>query len=107
MKIWGHPLHPYPYGGSLYHWATWGILFPLTTLAAFGLTMETIAVAILFLGGWEDTLYFWLQGQQPPKDLPLLTVTPTRKLLFFANGASLLTTAWIVWVVMTFLPSAG
>lgn len=85
-----------------YHWATWAFLFPVMTFVSFGVSWTFLVAILLFLGGWEDILYFWLQGKRVPRDIDWLPFTPNSTALYARAlsmlGLSLATlTAVILW----------
>jgi len=79
---------PGPYA-DMYHVALWALLFPATTLTAFGLSRKSLYSFLLFLGGWEDILYFWLQLKSVPQEIEWLPFTPTDVHLYARALASL------------------
>ena len=93
LDIWSHPNYkrfppswPTAYSIDMYLLATWFILFPITTVIAFGLFTKTTAlIGLMFLGGWEDVLYYWLQGKRVPEKIEWLPLTPSDKALYMRS----------------------
>ena len=52
----------------LYWSATWGVLFPVTTLLAFRRN-AWLPILAMVVGGWEDILFYWIQGVPVPPRL--------------------------------------
>ena len=77
-----------------YHAATFLFLVPLTTLAVF--RRRALTPLLLFLGGWEDLLYFWFQGRSVPASLPWIPGNPSDLALF---ARALLALAVAVWLL--------
>ncbi len=51
-----------PSANTYYYWiATWDVLFPLASLLAFR-GHAWLPISAQVLGGWEDILFYWIQG---------------------------------------------
>ncbi len=76
---------PHPLAGSQdigFFWiAAWYIIFPLTTLFVFRRHWWLPLAAVLF-AGWEDVLFYWIQGVPVPQHLPWLAPYMTDALLY-------------------------
>ena len=65
---------------DIYWTATWKVVFPITTILAFR-RHAWLPLLAFALGGWEDILFFWIQGVPVPATTPWLTSTPTAALV--------------------------
>jgi hypothetical protein len=87
---------------GLYWTATWWALFPVTTLLAFR-KHAWLPILALLIGGWEDILFYWIQGGAVPAQTPWLVLTPTATLLYVRAGTFLGVS--LVGAVLIRLPS--
>ena len=98
VNIWAQPGYTRLWSKYLdvYLLATWWILFPVTTYAAFGLSWASVFVAVMFLSGWEDVLYFWLQRKPVPRTIDWLPLTPTSWHLYARAAGGLVVLALVL-----------
>ncbi len=61
--------------------ATWWVLFPIATFLAFR-RHAWLPILALGIGGWEDIMFYWIQGRGVPATLAYLPQTPTAELLY-------------------------
>ena len=66
---------------DVYLAATWWVMFPITTLLVFR-RHTWLPLLALAIGGWEDILFYWIQGRAVPPLLGYLPQTPTAELLY-------------------------
>ena len=70
---------------------TWDVLFPITSMLAFR-RWGWLPILAVWLGGWEDVLFYWVQGHAVPRDVSYLFLTPTDTVLYLRALAFLITT---------------
>ncbi len=66
---------------DVYWISTWWVLFPLTSLLIFR-RHAWLPILALGIAGWEDVLFFWVQGRAVAAALPWLPQTPTAEALY-------------------------
>ncbi len=66
---------------DVYWISTWWVLFPVTTIAVFR-RHAWLPILALAVAGWEDILFYWVQGQPVPAALAYLPQTPTAGVLY-------------------------
>ena len=84
---------------QLYWNATWYVLFPIVTLLIFR-RHAWLPILALWLGGWEDILFFWIQGLPVPPVTSWILLAPTREILYLK--ATLFLLASIVIEILYF-----
>src|SRR5439155_26057166 len=83
---------------DIYWTATWKVVFPITTILAFR-RHAWLPLLAFALGGWEDILFFWIQGVPVPATTPWLTSTPTAALVHLRSA--LFPIAWMAGTVVS------
>ncbi len=86
---------------DVYWISTWWVLFPLTTILIFR-RHAWLPILALALAGWEDILFYWVQGVPVPALLAYLPQTPTAEALYLR--AALFLPAALVGAAITRLP---
>ncbi len=66
---------------DVYLRATWWVMFPISTFLIFR-RHAWLPILALAVGGWEDILFYWIQGHPVPASLAYLPQTPTAELLY-------------------------
>lgn len=74
---------------GVYWIATWWVLYPISTLLAFR-TRAWLPILAVWIGGWEDVLFYWIQGIPVPDQTPWVLLTPTDDILYLRAGLFLL-----------------
>ncbi len=78
---------------TAFYWvATWDIIFPLLSLLAFR-EHAWVPIAGVIVGGWEDILFFWIQGKPVPALTPWLAPSSTAELLYLRAALFLILAA--------------
>ncbi len=70
---------------DVYWTSTWWVLFPVTTILIFR-RHAWLPILALAIAGWEDILFYWVQGVAVPPSLPYLPQTPTADALYLRAG---------------------
>ncbi len=70
---------------DIYWISTWWVLFPATTILIFR-RHAWLPILALAIAGWEDILFYWVQGVPVPPLLAYLPQTPTAEALFVRAG---------------------
>lgn len=82
----------------IWHIAMFGVFMPILFVVLW-LFLNQLPVAVwmagLTIGGWEDALYFWLQGKAVPAALPWHPYLQTDIAVYVAMAASFL----ILWTI--------
>ncbi len=87
---------------DVYWAATWWVVFPITTILIFR-RHAWLPLLALAIGGWEDILFYWVQGHPVPAGMAYLPQTPTAGALFLRAGLFLAVA--LVAAVMMRLPA--
>ncbi len=87
---------------DVYWISTWWVLFPVTTILIFR-RHAWLPILALAIAGWEDVLFYWVQGQPVPAALAYLPQTPTAGALYLR--AALFLTVAVAGAVVARLPS--
>lgn len=66
---------------NVYWTSTWWVLFPITSLLVFR-RHAWLPILALAIAGWEDVLFYWVQGHPVPSALAYLPQTPTADALY-------------------------